>query len=293
MADSGYCATCGQPLPVAAAYGAGKSTSKRVGIAISVLLHILCVVYYLTRDEPVRRAPPPSHEGAMVYIAPLAEPSKPKAPAAKPIPKPTQPKRTQVAKTAPPSRQKPAVAITPPARPKEERYVPPVVAPVPVPPAQDMEAMIAARRSQRAAEAPAAEPQESENERALRVARANIAGAQGKTSGNDREDSGGVFSINDKTFHSADIKFRGWNANFKRKWSQQVHVEQGGELDIETAIVKQMILLIRKEKPGDFVWESQRLGRNVPMSARKEDEAELQAFLLKEFFPEYRRGASR
>ncbi len=292
MADSGYCETCGQPLPASATYGSGTSVSKRVGIGISVLLHVLCVVYYLMRDEPVRRAPPPSREGAMVYIAPLAEPSKPKA-APSPTPKPVQPKR--MAKTAPP-RNKPVLAITPPARTRPQRTVPPlppVAAPVPAPPAQDMEALIAARRSQRAAEAPAAEAQESENERALRVARANIAGAQGKTSGSERDDSGGIFSISDKTYHSADIKFRGWNANFKRKWSQQVHVEQGGEIDLETAIVKQMIALIRKEKPGDFVWESQRLGRNVPMSARKEDEAELQAFLLKEFFPEYRRGAAR
>jgi len=62
----------------------------------------------------------------------------------------------------------------------------------------------------------------------------------------------------------------------------------GSEKDIETAVAKEMIKIIRKEKPGDFEWESRRLGRTVKMSARKEDEAELQAFLLKEMFPEYR-----
>src|SRR5471032_2592150 len=182
------------------------------------------------------------------------------------------------------------------ARPKLETYVPPVVAPMTPPPVEDMADMIAKRRAQRQANNPTpAEPApETADERGNRIAKANIARAQGgKSAGADRDDTGGVFSIVDQTYHSADVKFRGWNTNFKRNWTQQVHVEQGGEIDIETAIVKKMIELIRKEKHGDFVWESHRLGREVPMSARKEDEAELQAFLLKEFFPEYRRGASR
>jgi hypothetical protein len=101
-----------------------------------------------------------------------------------------------------------------------------------------------------------------------------------------------VFQV-DKSFHSAEVKFRGWNTNFKRNWLQQIHVEQGGEPDIETAVVKEMIKIIRKEKQGDFQWESRRLGKVVTLSARPEDEKELAAFLLKEMFPEYTRGASR
>ena len=94
-----------------------------------------------------------------------------------------------------------------------------------------------------------------------------------------------------KTFHSADLKFRGWNPNFKRRWLQQLTVEKGAEVDVETAIVKKMIELIRKEKTGDFEWDSHRLQRVVTMSARPQDTAELQAFLFKEMFPEYRRPA--
>ena len=84
------------------------------------------------------------------------------------------------------------------------------------------------------------------------------------------------------------MKFRGWNPNFKRRWLQQVTVEQGTEPDIETAIVNKMIELIRKEKTGDFEWDSHRLQRVVTMSARPKDTAELQAFLFKEMFPEYK-----
>jgi len=290
-ADSEYCETCGQRLPPGGQYTSTygqRSKSNRIGIAISVGLHLLAVLYYLFKPaEPFHRSKPPS-EGTMVYISPL--PQKPNKPE----------KKTEVAKAKPPppQTQRRVATITPPAaaRPKLETYVPPVVAPMTPPPVEDMADMIAKRRAQRQANNPTpAEPApETADERGNRIAKANIARAQGgKSAGADRDDTGGVFSIVDQTYHSADVKFRGWNTNFKRNWSQQVHVEQGSEIDIETAIVKKMIELIRKEKPGDFVWESHRLGREVPMSARKEDEAELQAFLLKEFFPEYRRGASR
>ncbi|MDC8760279.1 hypothetical protein [Janthinobacterium fluminis] len=279
---SDYCETCGQPIRPAPSYGE-RSNSNRIGIALSILLHVLLVAYYLLRPEPKRPPPPPTHESAMMYVAPLANKPQPKPPS-------KQPKQEQAkVKPTPPSRQPRVAAITPPARRKLEVIVPPVVAPVLTPVQEvDMAAHIAAARKRRAEAQPAAEVQESEGERATRVARANIAAAQGKNSGSDKDDSGGVFSIVDKTSHSASIKFRGWNTNFKRRWLTQVQVEQGAELDIETAIVKKMIELIRKEKPGDFVWESHRLGRNVPMSALPEHTAELQAFLLKEFFPEYR-----
>lgn len=290
-ADSTYCSACGQVIHAAPAYGARKSGANRIGIAISVALHLLVVAVYLLHDEPVRRAPPPAPQEAMVYIAPTA-------PAARPAPKPTpKPKPTELAK-AKPARQKPTqVAAAPPTR-APDTVVPPLVSKLPVPPApeppMDMSERIAARQRQRAESQPAPQPaeqQESENDRALRVARANIAGAQGRNGGDDRNDSGGVFSVVNQTFQSADVKFRGWNGNFKRTWSQQIHVERGAEQDIETAIVKRMIELIRKEKPGDFVWDSQRLGRHVNLSARVEDEAELRAFLLQEFFPAYRPGA--
>lgn len=271
------------------AYGAGKSMSQRVGIAVSVLLHLTAVLYYFMHDEPVRRAPPPAQEGAIAYVAPLAD--KPR--------RSTQPRPAQPAELKPPVRRPPALAGTRAPRPKEEIFVPPAVSPLATPlakpitavPEEDMFARVAAARKRRA-EAngqPDQAPQESDAERAMRVARANIAGAQGKNSGSDQNDSGGVFAVLNLTSHSADINFRGWNGNFKRNWTRQERVEQGAEIDIEIAIVKKMMELIRKEKPGDFIWESHRLGREVPLSARAEDAAELQAFLLKEFFPDYRR----
>jgi hypothetical protein len=45
-----------------------------------------------------------------------------------------------------------------------------------------------------------------------------------------------------------------------------------------------MITLIREHYDGNFNWESQRLGRSVVQSARPEDNAGLEAFLMMEFF---------
>ena len=116
---------------------------------------------------------------------------------------------------------------------------------------------------------------------------ANIAAINGRGR-DDRNETGGIFSVSNKTFHSMDLRFRGWNPNFKRRWLTQVTVEQGSERDVETAVVKKMIELIRREKTGDFEWDSHRLGRVVKLSARPQDTDELMEFLFKEMFPEYK-----
>ncbi len=257
-------------------------------MAISILLHVLALMLFLMRDKsPEKKAPPPAGGASMVYIAPLHD---------KPAPKPSPSKPPQVAKAKPPptSRKKPPVRPTEPEKPSvTAQVVPDAVSPMAnPPPLEDMESRIAARRKQRAEVAASqtdnAPAEESEDARGQRIGQANIASAQGRSSGADRNDSGGVFSVLNQTYQSADVKFRGWNLNFKRNWSQQVRVEQGAELDIESAIVKKMIELIRKEKPGDFVWDSHRLGRHVNLSARLQDTAELERFLMQEFFPDYR-----
>lgn len=289
-ARSEYCEACGQRLPASVGYGTWESENKpnRIGIGISIALHLLGVLYYFLAPAPERKHAAPPKGGVMVYIAPTKDKS----------PNKPQPKKIEVAKAAktPPPPKQISQRDTPAAsKPKLETYVPPVQATMTPPPEQDMSEMIAKRRAAREASNPQPAPPapaESENERALRIAKANIAGAQGRSAGGDRDDTGGIFSV-DKSYHSAEVKFRGWNTNFKRNWLQQIHVEQGAEQDIETAVVKEMIKVIRKEKQGDFPWESRRLGKVVTLSARKEDEKELIAFLLKEMFPEYTRGSGR
>lgn len=272
--DNGFCAHCGQPLPqLARPYG--SQGNNKVGLTVTIVLHVVLLLLFIFRNQVEKHAPPPL-QAAMLLLSP---------PSGKPV-KPVQkqaPSKLEVVDI-----QRLANTITlPHEKPIPVELPQPEAKPVTPPPAVDMQALIDARRAARTGTSNQ-EPQESENDRAMRLIKANVAAANGKSNGGDRNDSGGVFEVYDKSYHSAGLKFRGWNPNFKRRWLQQVTVEQGAELDIETAIVKKMIELIRKEKPGDFIWESHRLNRNVPLSARVQDQAELQAFLFKEMFPDYR-----
>jgi hypothetical protein len=266
-----YCEHCGQRLPPSF----GTARTNKTGLALIVAAHLLMVLAVIYYDKIVKKsAAPPT--GALVMLSPSGAP-KPKEQRSKPAVVPLEAVRMP---------RLPNTITVPFEKPLE-----PIVIekkPVVVEPEMDMEALIAARRKLRGQSQDEAPAQESDNERAMRIAKANIARANGKSAGNDANDTGGVFEVRDKNFHSATLKFRGWNSNFKRRWLQEVKVEQGGEIDIETAIVRKMIELIRKEKKGDFTWDSQRLGHTVPMSARIEDTAELEAFLFKEMFPEYR-----
>ena len=281
-----YCHACGQKLPDRNAGYWGPKKHNRVGVGISIALHIALLAYVLFAPSTRIVLKPPAKEGEMVWVAPLAEKPAPK-PAPKPEPRKPEPVREQrVAK---------AVSKPAPAAPRQEVYVPPVQAPMQtITPVQeeDMQARVEAARKRRAQEnpQPQAEPEETEAQRAARVARANIMGAQGRNAAGERDETGGVFEVLNRTSLSADFKFRGWNTNFKRQWLQQYHVELGSAPDIETAVVRKMIDVIRKEKPGEFPWDSRRLGKVITMNADVRYQAELEAFLLKEIFPEYRRG---
>lgn len=284
------CAHCGQVLPEGQVHGHGRFPSygsrrlNPAGIAVTVLLHLLLVLLYIFSPEKESTAPPPS--GAdITYIAPL--PGKPKLKElarAEPKPvKPVKPRKPVVAKVE----RLPDTITLPDEKPEEILEEPPKE-PTKVTPEMDMSEMIAARQRARGAATAEQQGEPSDAERGMKNALANIAAANGRSRGDDKNETGGVFSITGKSFNSAELKFRGWNPNFKRRWLQQVTVELGSEPDIETAIVKKMIELIRKEKTGDFEWDSHRLQRVVTMSARVQDTAELQAFLYKEMFPDYR-----
>jgi hypothetical protein len=295
LENSDVCPHCGQPLPGHAVTTYGKQGPNRTGMIVTVLLHLLLVAIWLFQPKAERSAPVKSGE-AVTWLQPIT-PSKPrpteqapkKTSKAKPV-KATPPRVTQVKRlpntiTLPkekPVEEKPQPVKEPPKEVvKEEAKAPPQEV--------DMQAYIEARRKQRGARdpVPSEQTEESAASRGTRNALANIAAINGR-GGQDPNDTGGVFSVTNKTFSSADVKFRGWNQNFKRRWLTAVTVQRGSNPDIETAIVKKMIELIRKEKTGDFEWDSHRLGKVVTMSARPQDEQELQAFLFKEMFPEYK-----
>ena len=95
----------------------------------------------------------------------------------------------------------------------------------------------------------------------------------------------GVFQIRHVAYRTAQFSFRGWKNNYDNSRLELIDVQTGPDNQIQLAVVKKMIEIIRREYKGDFHWESQRLGRILVLSARIEDNAGLESFLMQEFFP--------
>jgi hypothetical protein len=98
----------------------------------------------------------------------------------------------------------------------------------------------------------------------------------------------GIFEILRKNSNTARFSFKGWKNDFSIPKREIVDVAIGTNEDLDIAIVRKMIEIIRREYTGDFNWESQRLGRVIVLSARLNDNAGLEAFLKNEFFSQER-----
>lgn len=137
--------------------------------------------------------------------------------------------------------------------------------------------------------------------RARRQAAESVSGRENAADANEREPSeeeiwmakvkrnlnpgtNGVFQILSMESRSAAFSFRGWTSDSSNSRREYIQVELGTNSDIEIAIVRRMIELIRRYYKGNFNWESQRLDRVVILSARTEDNAGLEEFMIKEFF---------
>ncbi|MFJ5445799.1 hypothetical protein ACIKP9_06110 [Methylobacillus methanolivorans] len=94
----------------------------------------------------------------------------------------------------------------------------------------------------------------------------------------------GVFRILSMSNYTSTFEFRGWINDFSTAKREVFQIEAKAGEDIQRATVRKMIELIRRHYSGDFNWESRQLGRVVVLSARMEDSAGLEDFLIKEFF---------
>ncbi len=261
------------------------SRSIEVAIFASLLLHAVLLFVLASRNwfnqpEGIQVAPSPFT--VQLAPAPHAEPPQPpaspqpKAPERKIVkPRPQPPHRQLIAKTPPVPAAKPA--------PETEKVPPPQPLPSPVPqpakpasnqetldPTQfaDMASYIKAMREKRQL------PGEGNDEIATKEATKNTK----HTGGN------GVFQILGMDAHSARFTFRGWKDEFSYVHRETYEVEPGADGDITRAVVRKMIEIIRRDNSGDFNWESYRLGRVVVLSARPQDNAGLEDFLVQEFF---------
>jgi len=102
----------------------------------------------------------------------------------------------------------------------------------------------------------------------------------------DMNRGGGIFEIKRMDYDDAAFLFLGWNPEMGRRTPQFITVRIGDNANMRIAVIRRMIAIIREYAQGDFVWRSVRLDRDLVLSARPEDSAGLEAFLLREFFDE-------
>ena len=254
------------------------------------------LIVELMRPSPPRAVPAPPKS-----VAP-ARPAPPRSRPRPPTPPPRvaqKPRATPPAVKSPPPRPPVLARRTPEAPAAAPRVPTPKPAPAPPAPAPrkapptagDLLAYVEQQRRSRGFDSPepdAPRPstpaaEESANARANRLAAANL-GLGNKPAGGERRSGGGIFDIRRMGYDYAEFMFYGWNRHMQRNNTQIVEVHKGGQPSIELAVVRRMISIIRDHETGDFIWESQRLGRNVTLSARQRDTAGLESFLMQEFF---------
>lgn len=264
------------------------SRNTIIAIVLSLLIHAVFFFFApnVKFDEP-SASPPTTIEVSLAQpkAKPLPEPmpelvpeSVPKPEKAQPVVKPVkQPK--VIAKAAKPL-SKPEFTVPEPTPEPKPTTKEPVLDPAKFP---DMASYIKAVQASRKG---------SEYDAARQNAEA-IASQRGpseeqlrdeRIKNNFKSGTNGIFEITSKSSRHATFVFKGWTNDYSNARLQYFEVEASSGQDIRLSIIKRMITLIREHYQGDFTWESHRLGRSVTQSARLEDNAGLEDFLMMEFF---------
>jgi outer membrane biosynthesis protein TonB len=257
-------------------------------IALSLLVHLAAFLWVpqflippLEGDEPglasdrlqVRLA-------AIPQPVPPPPPEQPREIVAMPAPKPPAQPRAAARAPAPvltaPLAAAPSVAPPPP--------TPPVPAPRQANPVEgDLWSYIQARRRERG-EQPTTTPVDREAaERNANLA-ANLPAPATGIATRDAERGGGIFALKRMDYDDAAFEFFGWNNEMGRKTPQLIEVRRGNNSDMRIAVVRRMIAIIREHSQGDFTWRSQHYENGITLSARVSDNAELEKFLMHDFF---------
>jgi hypothetical protein len=269
-----------------------------VGTALSILFHILLLIFMPERKQKIENEDAASSQPMVVQLNPLQARPPAAAPAEITPPTPVQaaPPKPRVLSVPNPVSKSPMapVPIEPPP--------PPVIPPKPVDPRTEPPSMMARveqARARRQAQEDAAKSEntESRSNGSDPSAADRVAGNINKNLenlGRARDGTSGVFQIISKGYRTGSFSFRGWTTNRSDSYRRVIEVDAGQGGDIERAMVRRMIELIREHYQANFSWDSRRLGRVITLSARKEDSTGLEDFLLSEFSefnPPTERGA--
>ena len=230
-------------------------------------------------SRPATPAPPASMREAPPAPAP---PPRPRAVVPRPIPRPTPPVMTSPVPgpdfAAPVAPAPPPVVVTP-------------APPAPPPPMTgDLASYIEQRRRARGESGDAPATTDSDSARRDRAIAQNLASLQSSTFGQVPQNGGGTFQIRRLDYDDAQFSFYGWSKEINRRTFQVIDVRKGTSPDINTAVVRKIISIIRDYESGDFRWHSIRLARDMTLSARPEDNAELERFMMQEFFTDVGRA---
>jgi hypothetical protein len=259
----------------------------------SLVFHALLLIVVIPKPE---MAPIPETTTINVNLAPLPQTApviaeaSPPPPEPEPEPRPT-PKVIAKKPTAKPIQPKVQDFSVPEVMTQASPSPLPMPAPKPPAPNEapvDMMALVNQRRAQREsvesyarqqnAEAAARERGPSQDEIRDRRIMENL-----------KVGTNGIFEVKRIEPNSASFSFKGWTDNYNNAKLQFFQVESRSGQDVRLVMIRRMIDLIREHYQGDFDWESHRLRRTVVKSARIEDSAELEDFLMQEFFgPNYK-----
>jgi hypothetical protein len=156
----------------------------------------------------------------------------------------------------------------------------PPAPPRPTPPAEgDLWAYMQARRRERGeSEAPVIEAPKADPNASIA---ANLPARATGAATPDVNKGGGIFEIKRMDYDDAAFLFFGWNKEMGRKTPQLIEVRKGDNNSMQLAVVRKMISIIREYSKDTFVWRTH--DRDVTLSARLEDNAALESFLMHDF----------
>jgi len=292
--------------------GYDRATIRRIRLAfaLSLALHAAVLwiwlprLHFLSTEAPergsasgpliVQLAPRPSQATSPPPAPPPAPQVQARPAPQKPAPRPRAP--APKAKPLPPS-PPPVVAMNKPAPETASPPAPPPRLDLSIPRAAlgvpgDLSSYIETQRLARGEamsrlrpyDTPVKSREETEDERQDRIIAANLGLHRTPTFGYDPKAGGGIFQIQHMGSYEAELIFFGWNRTLRGNTRQLFEVEKGDNPDIRIAVVRKVIAIIRESESGDFVWVSNRLGRDVTLSARPVDTAALEDFLMRDFF---------
>lgn len=266
------------------AYGKGRAY-RNMGLAVGLSLLTHALVFMIPVRERVATMVEQASAPGLPLAVRLLPSEEPATVAAQAVPETLPPTSTPVPRARREVRQPHAETAMARAAPAPEPA--PFRVPEPAsPPAPtfDMAALIQANRERRRAAEAAAAPRRGPGREpsAEEVSLANINRNLQSLSRSDG--TGGIFHIMRMGGQTAEFAFNGWNSERRGKWREFIEVQAGPDGDLERAVVRRMIGLIREHYTGDFRWESHRLGRVLVLSAAPADNEALEDFLLREFF---------